>query len=51
VNEVNSSPDEIGHGAIPAVVGIVQGDEVGDGPVASHTFRGGGVNGRYPCSR
>jgi hypothetical protein len=38
--EANSSPNEIGYGAISTAVGIVQGDDVGDGPVASHIFRG-----------
>lgn len=40
VSEDNSSPEEIGHGAIPTEVGIVQGDEVDDGHVASRTWRG-----------
>ena len=40
MNEVNSSPDEIGHGAIPTVVGYVHGEDVGDGPVAFHNFPG-----------
>jgi len=40
VSEVNSSPEEVGRGAIPTMVGNVQGDDVGDGPVASPAFRG-----------